>query len=85
MISSISLFEAINALHCAESEGRISDPNILLCIPKSDATAAGANLIGIKTLLANGLSTFFNKGKTVFSVGLRCLPIDPPECTILDS
>ena len=46
-------------------------------------TNAVANLNGIKTLLANGLSTFFIKGKPVFSNGRRSLPKSPPDCLIL--
>ena len=46
MISFISLFEIINDVCCAKSEE---------CIP--DAAAGNPN--GIKTLVTNGLSTFF--------------------------
>ena len=38
----------------------------------------------LKTLLANGLSTFI-KGKPVFSNDPRSLPRTPSDCTILDS
>ena len=40
-----------------------------LCIPASAADGAAANLNGIKTLLANGLITFFINGNPVFSNG----------------
>ena len=36
------------------------------------------NLNGIKTFLANDLSTFFIKNKPVFSNGSRRLPRSPP-------
>ena len=44
----------------------------------SDADAAAVNPNGIKTLLANGLSTFFIKDKPAFSNDSRCLPENPP-------
>ena len=43
----------------------------------TDATAV--NLNGIKTLLANGLSTFTIKGNTVFSNRPKSLPKNPPD------
>ena len=48
-----------------------------------DAAAVSSN--GIKTPLANGLTTFFINRKQVFSYGPRSLPRNPPNCTILDS
>ena len=42
-------------------------------------------LTGIKTLLANGLITFFINGSPVFNNGPRSLPRYPPDCTILDN
>ena len=36
----------------------------------------------MKTLLANGLSTFFINGKPDFSNGPRSLPKNPPGCPI---
>ena len=36
-------------------------------------------------LLINGLSKFFIKVKQAFSNGPKILPINPPNCTILDS
>ena len=48
-----------------------------------DATPVNPN--GIKTLLANGLSTIFIKGKAVFSNSLKGLPRIPPNCNVLDS
>ena len=47
--------------------------------------AADVNLNGIKTLLANGLSTFSINGKTVFNNDLRSLPRNPHNFTILDN
>ena len=60
------------------------DPKIFLCIPAS-ADAAAVNPRGIKTLLANGLVTFFISGNTVFSKGPRRLPRNPPDCIVLDN
>ena len=57
-------------------------PRLFLCIPAS--AAAAVNPKGIKTLLANGLITFFIKGNPIFSNGLRSLPRNAPDCTILD-
>ena len=45
--------------------------------------AAAVSFIGIKTLLANGLSTFFNNSKPVFSNGSKSLPRYPPDYLIL--
>ena len=54
------------------------------CIPAS-ADAAAVNPKGIKTLLANGLITFFINGNPVFSNGPSNLPRNPPDCVILDN
>ena len=54
-----------------------------LCIPASAAAAVNPNRL--KTLLANGLITFFIKGNPVFSNGPRSLPRNPPACIILDN
>ena len=56
----------------------LPDPKIFLCIPTSAADAAVVNPKGIKTLLANGLITFFINGNPVFSKGPRSLPRNPP-------
>ena len=56
-MSSISLFDIISAI--------FPDPNIFLRVPASAADAAAVNTKGIKTLLANGLITFFIKGNPV--------------------
>ena len=61
----------------------VLDPNILLWIAASVADAAAVNPNGIKTLLANGLSTFPIKGNPVFSNGPKSLPKNPPDCPIL--
>ena len=42
-----------------------------LCIPASTADPATVNPNGIRTLLANGLITFFVNGSPVFSKGPR--------------
>ena len=49
------------------------------------ANAAAVNFNGIKTLLANGLITFFIKQKLDFSDGWRSLTRNLPKCTSLDS
>ena len=55
-------------------------PNIFLWIATSVAAAAAAvNPTGIKTLLANGRSTFFLKGNPVFSNGPESLAKNPPN------
>ena len=61
----------------------MSNPNIFLWIDASVADAGAVNPNGIKTLLANGLSTFLVKGKPVFSNGPKSLPGNPPDCSIL--
>ena len=53
-----------------------------LCIPASSADAAAVNPNGIKTLLANVLTTFFINGNPVFSNGTSNLPKNPPNCII---
>ena len=61
-----------------------SDPNIFLRIAASVAASAAAVYPnGIKTLLANGLSTFSIKGNAVFSMGPTSLPKNPPVWPIL--
>ena len=49
-MSSISSFDIISVV--------VLEPKIFLCIPESAAHAAAVNLNGIKTLLANSLSTW---------------------------
>ena len=79
----ISPLEIINIGLCeAKSKGR-PDPNILLWIAASVAAAAAVSGNGIKTLLANGLSKFFNKGNPVFSNGPKSLPKNSPDCPVL--
>ena len=78
-MSSISPFDIISVV----DEGRCPDTKIFLCISASAAVAAAVNLKGIKTLLANGLITFFINGNPVFSNGPRSLPRNP-DCMILD-
>ena len=56
------------------------DPKIFLCIPASAADDAAVNPRGIKTLLTNGLITFFISGNPVFSNGPSNLPRNPPDC-----
>ena len=56
-----------------------------LCIPGSAVDAAAVNPKGIKTLLANGLITFFISGNPVFSNGRINPPRNPPDCIILAS
>ena len=54
----MSLLEIIKIVRFIESEGSLPDLNIFLGIAASVAGAATVNSNGIKTLLANGLSTF---------------------------
>ena len=61
------------------------DPNIFLCIPVSAVDTAAVYSKGIKTLLANGLITFFINGNPVFSNGPSNLLRNPPDCIILDN
>ena len=44
---------------------------------------AAANPNDIKTLLANGLSTFPIKGNPIFSNGPKSLPKNPPDFPVL--
>ena len=68
-----------------KDEGSLPDPKIFLCIPASAADAAAINPNVIKTLLANGVITFFINGNPVFSNGPRSLPRNPLDCTIIDN
>ena len=68
-----------------EKKWRQQDPNNFLCIPGSAVDAAAVNPKGIKTLLANGLITFFISGNPVFSNGPISPPRNPPDCIILAS
>ena len=70
-MSFISSFEIIKVV--------VPDPNIFLCIPASAADAAAVNPKGIKTLLANGLITFFINGNPGFNNGPSNLPKNPPD------
>ena len=75
IMSSISSFDFISVL--------LTYPKIFWCIPASAADAAAVNPKGIKTLLANGLITFFINGNSAFSNGPSNLPRNPPDCIIL--
>ena len=76
-MSSISLFDIISVVS--------PDPNIFLCISASAAGDAAVNPKGIKTLLANGLITFFINSNPVFSNGPSNLLRNPPDCVFLDN
>ena len=52
-MSSISSFDIISIV--------LPDPKIFLCVQASAADAAAVNPNGIKTLLSNGLITFFTQ------------------------
>ena len=52
-------------------------------IVASAAAAAALNRNDIKTLSANGLSTFHFQGNQVFSNGPKSLPRNSPDCQIL--
>ena len=56
-----------------------------MIIPASAADAAVVNPKGIKTLLGNGLITFFINGNPVLSNGPSNLPINHPDCIIFDN
>ena len=56
-----------------------------LCIPASAVYAAAVNPKGIKTLLANGLITFFINGNPVSSNGPSNLLRNPPDFIIFDN
>ena len=79
-MSPISLFEIIKFVLLL-----LPDPKIFLCIPASAADAAAVNPKSIKTLLANGLITFFIRGNPVYSNGPKSLPRNPPDCIIFDN
>ena len=72
-ISSFDIISVIVVLFC------LPKPKILLWILASAADAAAVNPNGIKTLLGNGLITFFINGNPVFSIGRRSLPTNPPD------
>ena len=75
MISFISSLQIISTVKL--------DLKIFLWIAASVTNAATVNPDGIKTLLANGLSTFLIKGSPVVNNGPKSLPKDPLGCTIL--
>ena len=75
MISFISSLQINNAV--------LTDSNIFLGIAVSVADAVAVNADRIKTLLANGLSTFPIKGNPVFSNDPKSLPKSPPDCPML--
>ena len=64
---SISSLDIISVVVCAAESERWPDPKIFWCIPASSADATAVNPNGIKTLLENGLITFFINGNAVFS------------------
>ena len=78
IISIISLLEIANVVYFAKSEERVPDPKILfwIAVYVTDATVVNPN--GSRTLLANGLSTPFNKGKPIFNNGPTSLPRNLP-------
>ena len=65
--------------------GCIPDPKSFFWIAAFVADATAVNPNGIKTLSANGLSTFFIKGKPDFSNGPRSLPKNLLDCPTWDS
>ena len=73
-ISSLDIIKVVNP-----------DWNIFLSIAASVADATAINPNDIKTLLANGLSTFTIKGNPVFSNGPKILSKNSPDCTILSN
>ena len=83
MIVSIYIFEIISAVCFAKPEGLIIDLTIFVWIAEFLVDASVANPSGIKTFLANGLSTIFNKIKPIFSNGP--IPRNSSNNTILDN
>ena len=75
MTSHISLWEIIDVA--------MPGPNIFLWIFASVADAVVVNPYGIKTFLANGLSTFPIKGNPVFGNGPQSIPTNPLDCPII--
>ena len=75
MISSISSLEIIKVVN--------PDPNIFLWIVGSVADAAAVNPNGIKTLLANGFSTFPIKDNLVFKNVPKSFSKNPCDCPFL--
>lgn len=76
-MSSISSFEITNDV----------DPDswILFSVAAFVPDVYFVNSNGIRTMLANISSTFFIKGNLVSNDGLRSLPRNSPDCTILES
>ena len=84
MISSFDIISIV--LLCeVEIEGCLPDPNILLCVPASAAGTATGNPNGTKTLLANGLITFFIRGNHVFSNRPRSQSKNPSDSITLNT
>ena len=75
MISFISSLEIINVV--------LPEPDVFLWIAASVADAAVVSPNGIKTLLANGLSTFFTKGNLVFNNCPKSVPKNPADFSVL--
>ena len=48
-----------------------------------DVLASIYGLIRVKTPLANGFKTFFNKSNPIFRSGLKSLPKNPSDCPTL--
>ena len=62
----------------------VPDPKIFFCIQASAVDVAAVNHNGNKTLIANGLVTFFINGSPAFNNEPRSLPRNPPDCIILN-
>ena len=60
------------------------DPKIFSGISKPATDAAAVNPNGIKILLSNGWSTFFNNSKPTYSNGPNSLPRNLSDCIIFD-
>ena len=76
-MSSIYLFDIISVV--------VPEHSIFLCIPAPAADAVAVNPNKIKMLSANGWTTSFIKGNSVFGNGSTVLPRNPPDCIILDN
>ena len=76
MMLSISSLEIITIV--------VPEQLIYFWMTGSVVDAAAVNLDGVKTLLGNGLITFFIKDNPGFSNGPRCLPRSRHDCATLD-
>ena len=82
-ISSFDNISAVDLCETGEKEWQRLDPKFFLCIPASAADADAAFPKAIKTLLADGLITFFINGNSISNNAPRNLTKNPPDCFIV--